>query len=164
MKHGAKQARRFLDVIPWQIALQKKQEKGVRSLNAVMDFFAEEAVVELVPPDDLSSGRPSRAGRLQTSSLEEIREVLLWCLRNNLTLEQSRDYRRRQEEYPDRRVVVTCWILATADDFEDPIKGRVEVVVRDGKVERLTFYPLSSKVVRELMANIDKPDRRRDAW
>jgi NTE family protein len=167
MKHGAKQARDFLDVIPLQIALEaawdkallKKQVKGVSKVDAVMDFFAKDPVIELVPPIHRSPGRPLRAGRLQTSSSEEVREVLLWCLRNNLTLEQSRDYRRRQIDHPNRRVVVTCWILATADHLEDPIKGRVEAVVEDGKVERLTFYPLSSKVTRELMAKIAKPDR-----
>jgi hypothetical protein len=168
MEHGKKQARQFLEVIPsqialeaaWDEALQKKQEKGVRNLDAVMDLFVEEPVVELVPPDDHSSGRPSRAERLQTSSSEEIREVLRWCLRNNLTLEQSRDYRCRKN-HPNRIVVITCWALAAADHLEDPIKGRVEVVVQDGKVKRLTFYPLSSKVTRELMAEIAKPDRRR---
>ena len=56
-------------------------------------------------------------------------------------------------------MVITCWILATADHLEDPIKGRVEVEVEDGRVKRLTFYPLSSKVARELMAEMAKPDR-----
>ena len=74
-------------------------------------------------------------------------------------IEQSRDYRHRQRDHPNRRVVVTCWILATANHLEDPIKGRVEAVVKDGKVERLTFYPLSSKVTRDLIAKIAQPDR-----
>jgi NTE family protein len=167
MKHGAKQARHFLDVIPsqialeaaWDEALRDKQKKGVENVDVVIDLFAKDSVIELVPPIHRSPGQPWRAQRLQTSSSEEIREALLWCLRNNLTLEQSRDYRHRQKDHPNRRVVLTCWILATADHLEDPIKGRVEAVVKDGKVERLTFYPLSSKVTRELMAKIAKPDR-----
>lgn len=73
-------------------------------------------------------------------------------MRNNLTLEQSRDYRRKNDQ------VITCWVLATADGFEDPIKGRAEVVVQDGKVERLAFYPLSSKMARELMKEMARPD------
>jgi NTE family protein len=167
MKHGAKQARHFLDVIPsqialeaaWDKALRDKQEQGVEYLDGVMDLFAKDSVIELVPPIHRSPGQPWRAQRLQTSSLEEIREALLWCLRNNLTLEQSRDYRRRRKDHTNRRVVVTCWILASADHLEDPIKGRVEAVVKDGKIERLFFYPLSSKVTRDLMANIARPDR-----
>jgi NTE family protein len=160
MKHGAKQARHFLDLIPsqiafeaaWDMALQEKNESGEENIDQMMTFFVEEPVITVVAPDDRSPGRPSAARRLQTSSSRNIREVLLWCLRNNLTLEQSRDYRRKNDQ------VITCWVLATADGLEDPIKGRAEVAVRDGKVDRLAFYPLSSKMARELMAEMDKLD------
>ena len=70
-------------------------------------------------------------------------------LRRERWLEQSRDYRVRQG-HPGEKVVVTCWALATADNFAGPIKGRAEVVVQKGKVERLTFYPLNLKAMDEL--------------
>jgi NTE family protein len=161
MEHGAKQTRHFLDVIPSQIAFEAAwdetlQEKGEENIDALMDFFVEEPVIEVVPPVDDPSGRPSRSERWQASNSGKVREVLEWCLRKNLTLEQSRDYRRRWKDQANHKMVTTCWVLATADGFEDPIKGRAEVVVQDGKVERLIFYPLSPRVARELMAEIAK--------
>ena len=154
MRHGAREARHFLDVIPsqvafetaWEKALRRKEEKGEVNIDAVMKFFIEEPVIEVVAPAHRSPEWPSDAERWRTSNSEEVREVLEWCLRNDLTLEQSRDYGRRQKDQ-----AFTCWVLATADGFEDPIKGRAEVMVRDKKVERLTFYPLSSRLARNLM-------------
>jgi NTE family protein len=168
IEHGAEQAQHFLKVVPsqiafegaWDEALREKEETGVENVDAVLDFFVEEPVIELVvPPDDRSSGRPSRAERWETNDPGKVREVLEWCLRHNLTLEQSRDYQRREDQ-PNHKVVITCWVLATADQPEDPIKGRAEVVVQDGKAQRFTFYPLSSKVARELMAEMARLDRR----
>jgi NTE family protein len=165
MEHGAKQAGRFLKVISsqnvfegaWDRTLQQKEDNNVENVDDVMDFFAEKFVVELITPSDATTGRTSREEGWATDDPQKVRALLQWCLANNLTLEQSRDYRVR-EGHLDRRVI-TCWVLATADHLGDPIKGRVEVVVWDGKVERLTFYPLSSKVARALMAQTREIDR-----
>ena len=55
--------------------------------------------------------------------------------------------------------VITCWILAAADDFEDLTKGRVEVVIQGSSTKRLTFYPLSSKVLDKLQRVAEEHDR-----
>jgi NTE family protein len=155
MEHGAEQADNFLQVISSQIAFEAAWDKALRNkenvenVDAVMDFFVARPVIELMPPWDPSSSQTSRDEGWKTDGPEKVRAVLDWCLAHNLTIEQSRDYRVREE--PPNRRVITCWILATADNLEDPIKGRAKVVVLNGKVEQLTFFPLSSKVTRDLM-------------
>ena len=166
MKHGARQAKHFLAVIPsqiafeaaWDKALCEKEETGEENVDAVLDFFVEEPVIELiVPPADLSNAVPSPpAERWETNNPGTVREVLKWCLRNNITLEQSRDYRGRND--PPNQRVFACWVLATGDHLRGPIKGQVEVVAREGKVKRFTFYPLSSRVARELMRQMKELD------
>jgi NTE family protein len=160
MEHGARQAERFLSVVPSQIALEEtwdntlrtQEEDNVENVDDVMDFFAERPVVQLITPWDATSGPSSRDQGWETDDPQDVRAVLLWCLANKLTLEQSRDYQVREGRLGRR--VITCWVLATADPLQDPIKGRAVVEVGGGKVERLTFYPLSSKVARELVAQI----------
>ena len=162
MEHGARQTRRFLNVVSSQLAfeetwdrtLRAKEAENVENVDAVMDFFAEKAVVELMAPWDASSERTSGDQGWETDDPQDVRAVLRWCLANRLTLEQSRDYRVREEGL-DRKVI-TCWVLAAADHLQDPIKGRAEVVVRGGKVKRLTIYPLSSRVARELISQIEE--------
>ena len=153
INHGEDQAGHFLQAIPSQITFEQTWERALRykdeeNIAAVMGFFAQEPVVELVPPAG-SSGEPASGEGWKTQDPDELRNVVRWLLRNNLTLEQSRDYRVRQDR-PGEKVVVACWALATADNFGGLIKGRAEVVVQKGKVERLTFYPLSLKAMDEL--------------
>ena len=152
MQHGDRQAGHFLQTIASQIAFEESWEEilrdKTRDLDAVMGFLSEEPTIELVAPADPSSGRPSRSDGWRAEGSEKVRAVLEWCRRHNITLEQSRDY-RIYEDGPDA-TVVTCWALATSDHFGDAIKGRAEIVVREAKVERFTFYPLSSRTLHKL--------------
>ena len=163
IKHGHHQAEHFLKAVPSQIAFEEAWEKALRDaegtekdVDGVMDFFGENPTIELVPPVDPSGEAPPMEG-WRTEGLGNVRKVLNWCLENNLTIEQSRDY-LVNEDQPGVKVV-TCWVLATADNFDTPIKGRARVVVRGSKVEHFAFYPLSSKVMEKLkkeMKNLDK--------
>ncbi|MDQ3966525.1 MAG: patatin-like phospholipase family protein [Actinomycetota bacterium] len=162
IKHGQEQAGHFLGAIPFQItlekawekALQDKDEKNVEDIvSEVMSLFAEKSAIELVPLADSPSGELPNNEGWKTEVPEKIRNVVEWCLRKNLTFEQTRDYWVR-EDHPAEKVV-TYWILATADHFESPIKGRAEVVVQEDRIKQLTFYPLSLKVMDELKEAVE---------
>jgi NTE family protein len=152
MQHGASQAGQFLKTIASQIAFEDSWEAilrdKTRDVDAVMGFFSEEPTIELVAPADSSGGRPSRSYGWKAEGSEKVRAVVEWCRRHNITLEQSRDY-RINDDGPDA-TVITCWALATSDHLGNAIKGRAEIVVREAKVERFTFYPLSSRAMRKL--------------
>jgi hypothetical protein len=90
----------------------------------------------------------------KVKGLGRVRQALEWGRKHNLTLEQSRDY-EVHEGRQDRKVL-TCWALATADHFGDPIKGMAEVVLSNGKVERFAFHPISSKVTHKLKDELEK--------
>ena len=160
MEHGSKQAKRFLEAIASQIHFEQEWEKNLqdkeRSLEALMAFFSDDPTVELVPPADASFPKPIGNDGWKVKGSEHVQEVLEWCRRHNFTLEQSRDY----EVHEDRqnRKVLTCWALATADNFGDPLKGRAEVVISEGKVKHFAFYPLSVKVMRKLEEELEKLD------
>jgi hypothetical protein len=160
MEHGSRQAGHFLQVIASQIAFEAVWEEILRDkerdLGAVMCFFSEEPTIELVPPADSFSGRPSRTGGWKAEGSKKIQALMEWCRRHNFTLEQSRDY-HIDEDSPGAKVV-TCWALATSDHFGGAIKGRAEVVVRERKVERFAFYPLSSQAMHKLRLELEKLD------
>jgi NTE family protein len=162
MKHGSRQAELFLTVVASQIAFEQEWEEILRdkerNLDAVLDSFSEEPTIELVPSADPSSGRPSRTHGWKAEGPEKVRAVLEWCRSHNFTLEQSRDY-HIDDDGPGAKVV-TCWALATAGHFGDAIKGRAEVAVREGKVERFAFYPLSSKAMHKLKQELEELDNK----
>ena len=81
--------------------------------------------------------------------------MLEWCLDSNFTIEQSRDY--LEEDPAGNEKVFSCWALATADGFmEPPIKGRVRVATRGGKVKRFSFHPLRMKVMEKLRERLEQ--------
>ena len=82
-----------------------------------------------------------------------LRSLLERCAERDLTVEQCRDYAVRPDG-PDGWAF-TCWVLATANGFCDPIKGRVAAVVLGGKVESVAFYPLSRELDREMRSRAD---------
>lgn len=150
MKDGVEQATNFLGIVSSQIAFEEVWEKALRDkkeknledvVNDVMSSFDEDLLIESVPPTGLT-------GDLSSTKGWKIRDTVNWFLERNLTVEQSRDYQVRGDSSGEK--VMTCWVLATADGFEDPIKGRFEVVVRDGQIARLAFYPLSLEVLDKL--------------
>lgn len=158
VRDGERQAKGFLEAVVPQIALEEawerllhsKDQKDVRythHLDAVMGFFTENPVIELVSPAD-PSGAPSSAEVWRGEGPEMLRSVLEWCADRDLAVEQSRDYQVRRDG-PDGRAF-TCWVLATARGFGDPIKGRVATVVRGEKIESLAFYPLSRELDHRL--------------
>lgn len=165
MGHGKDQAELFLKVIPaqiafeetWEKALRDKEERGEIDVAAVMDFFVEKPTIELVPPVDASSGLSQTEGRKAEEGAGKVRTVLEWCLESNFTIEQSRDY--CEVDAPDNERMFSCWVLATADGFDEPIKGRAKVVVQDGKVKRFSFYPLKLKVMEKLKEELDRLDK-----
>jgi NTE family protein len=160
MEHGSMQAKRFLEAISSQILFEQEWEESLqdkeRSLETVMAFFSDDPTIELVPPDDASLGRPLGNDGWSVKGSMQVREVLEWCRQHNFTLEQSRDYEVHEDD--QNRKVLTCWALATADNFEDPIKGRAEVTLSAGKVEHFAFYPLSSKLMHKLEEELEKLD------
>jgi NTE family protein len=160
MEHGSMQAKRFLEAISSQILFEQEWEESLqdkeRSLETVMAFFSDDPTIELVPPDDASLGRPLGNDGWRVKGSRQVREVLEWCRQHTFTLEQSRDYEVHEDD--QNRKVLTCWALATADYFGDPIKGRAEVTLSEGKVEHFALYPLSSKLMYKLEEELEKLD------
>jgi hypothetical protein len=160
MEHGSMQAKRFLEAISSQILFEQEWEESLqdkeRSLETVMAFFSDDPTIELVPPADASLGRLLGNDGWRVKGSRQVREVLEWCRQHNFTLEQSRDYEVHEDD--QNRKVLTCWALATADNFGDPIKGRAEVTLSEGKVEHFAFYPLSSKLMHKLEEELEKLD------
>ncbi|HSK99307.1 MAG TPA: patatin-like phospholipase family protein [Rubrobacteraceae bacterium] len=170
LRDGEEQATYFLEAIDAQISFEETWDRVLwgwqrrngkdpatqdpPDVDAAVGFFADEPVIELVPPVD-SAGGPGRTAGWKGEGSEWLRRVLEWCVRENVTLEQSRDYRAR-EIGPEK--VFTCWALLTADSFDGPIKIRVKAVVRAGKVERLMLYPLGSKTMRWLKQGLESLD------
>lgn len=170
LRDGERQATSFLEAIDAQLSFEAAWERvlwGWHSQNekdpavkdppdvdAAMGFFAETPGIEIVPPVDPAG--PSRTNGWKREGSEWLRRVLELCARENVTLEQSRDYRVREDGLGK---VFTCWALLTADSFDHPVKIRVEAVVEGGKVKRLILYPLSSKVMRELTERLEILDK-----
>ena len=160
MEHGSMQAKRFLEAISSQIHFEQKWEESLqdkeKSLKTVMAVFSDDPTIELVPPDNASLGRPLGNDGWRVKGSRQVQEVLEWCRQHNFTLEQSRDYEVHEDDH--NRKVLTCWALATADNLGDPIKGRAEVTLFEGKVEHFAFYPLSSKLMYKLEEELEKLD------
>lgn len=155
IRHGEERAAHFLEAIPFQLAFEAAWEKAARkrneeNTNAIMDLFAEDAVVEIVPPADPSARGLSHAARRSIEGLETIRTQVEWCLKKNFNLEQSRDY----HVHAGGRM--SCWVLFATDHFQEPVKGRIELVVREGRIRSFAFHLLSLEAVEELR-------RRREA-
>jgi hypothetical protein len=161
LKHGCEQAHLFQRLLlsqiafeeTWEKALRDKEERGVKDVAAVMDFFGQDSTIELLPPVDPVTGLAKTEG-WKTGDLGQVQKVLEWCLDCNFTIEQSRDY--LEEDSPDKGKVFSCWVLATADGFDEPIKGRVKVATQGGKVERFSFYPLRMKVMEKLRKKLEQ--------
>jgi NTE family protein len=145
MRHGEGQAEHFLKAIPFQLAFEAAWEdalKAVRehkdtkeAVEAVLGFFTDQARIELVPPSGSSAPRVVREGK------REIREWIERCLQDNFNLEQSRDYRVDGEG-------LSCWVLATADHLDGPVKGRIKATLDEGRIASCLFYPLSLNVLK----------------
>lgn len=143
MEHGGERAGHFLATLPFQNAFEAAWGRARRDdvhLDGVMDLFAEDAVVRLVPP----STRPESG---MTLSGDEIREALRWCLDGKANIEQSRDYGVSGE-------TKSLWMLVTADHFEGIVKGRAELALREEggreKISSFTFYPLTLETIEAL--------------
>jgi NTE family protein len=160
MEHGSERAKRFLGAISSQIDFEQEWEKSLqdqeRSLDTVMAFFSDELTIELISPTAPYSNEPYHTAGWKAEGSDKVEAVLEWCRRNNLALEQSRDYEVHEDG--QNRKVISCWALATADHFGGPIKGRVEVILKEGKVEHFVLYPLSSKVMRKLTEELENLD------
>ena len=143
MRHGEEQAGHFLKAIPFQLAFEaawegaikafREQEDKKEAVEAVMRFFADRARIEIVPP----SGSPARRELLEG---ERLRGWIERCLKDNFNLEQSRDYHVDEKDF-------SCWVLATADHLDAPVKGRIKATLYEGKIESCHFYPLSLNVL-----------------
>jgi NTE family protein len=160
MEHGSERAKRFLEAVCSQIDFEQEWEKSLqdqkRSLDTVMAFFSGDLTIELIPPAAPYANGPYHTDGWKAEGSDKVEAVLEWCRRNNLTLEQSRDYEIHQDG--QNRKVISCWALATADGFGGPIKGRVEVILNEGKVEHFALYPLSSKVMHKLTQELENLD------
>jgi NTE family protein len=124
----------------WEKAQRDRQQADIDIedvARGVMNLFAEEAKIKLVPPE----GSP--ASEQCYESDEDIRRWVQSCLERNFNLEQARYYRVDEEK-------ISWWMLVTADRFHLPIKGRIEVAIKEGKIESLAFYPLDMKLVEML--------------
>jgi hypothetical protein len=152
MEHGSKptlaRRRSVKKSLPRNAWPEKSLQDNERRLDTIMAFFCDYPTVELILPVDSSSNWPYHTDGWKAEGSDKVRAVLEWCWSNSLTLEQSRDYEVHEDG--QNRTAVSCWALATADHFGDPIKGRVEVILNEGKVEHFTLYPLSSKVMHKL--------------
>ena len=157
MEHGSERAKRFLGVISSQIDFEQEWEESLkdkeRSLDTVMAFFSDDPIIELITPTASTSNGPCHTDGWRAEGSDKLEAVLEWCRRNNLTLEQSRDYEVHEDG--QNRKVITCWVLATVDHFSDPIKARLEVILNEGKVEYLALYPLSSRVKHKLTEELE---------
>ena len=67
---------------------------------------------------------------------QQIRDLVKRGLKNNLSIEQARDHRLVAEE-------ANCWLLVSADHLRTPAKGWAEAVVREDRIEALSFRPLN---------------------
>ena len=127
MDHGEEQAVLFLEAVRKLSELDKAWED--KDVEAVMDLFTEEETIGfLLSPDSL-------AREVSYRGKQEIRDLVKRGLKNNLSVEQSRDHRLVGDQ-------VVCWLLITADHLRTLAKGRAEVVIREDKIEALTFRPL----------------------
>jgi NTE family protein len=130
MDHGQEQASHFLETMPFQLAFEAAWESALGALRsdqdtdmavkqeaveAVMEFFADLAEIEVVPPLD------SSARKLHCKGKEAIRGWVRWCLERNYNIEQTRDYRRAGKK-------TVWWMLATASHFATPSKGRIQII------------------------------------
>lgn len=137
MNHGEEQAALFLETVRKLSDLEKAWED--KDVEAVMDLFTEEATIGfLLSPD-------SSAKEVRYRGKQEIRDLVKRGLRNNLRIEQSRDHRLVAEE-------TNCWVLVTADHLRTPAKGRAEAVIREDRIEALTFRPLNDGATDGLRA------------
>ncbi len=127
MNHGQEQAGLFLEAVRKLSELDKAWED--KDMEAVMDLFTEDATIGfLLSPESL-------AKEVRYRGKQEIRDLVKRGLKNNLSVEQSRDHRLVGEQ-------VVCWLLITADHLRTLAKGRAEAVIREEKIEALTFRPL----------------------
>ena len=104
-----------------------------------MGLFAENATIGFALSPDLSAEEVRYRGK------QQIRDLVKRGLKNNLRIEQARDHRLVAEE-------ASCWLLVTADRLRTPAKGRAEAVVREDRIEALTFRPLNEEAMNGLQA------------
>jgi hypothetical protein len=123
----------------WEHALRaiRKNEDADQAVEVVMALFTSGAQVEVVPPTGSSARKICCEGK------DNIRRWVRWCLEKGFSIEQTRDHRVNGEE-------ITCWMLATADYFHNPIKGWARTTTQDKKIERFDFYPLSFEVTESI--------------
>jgi NTE family protein len=137
MKHGEEQATLFLESSRKLSVLERAWED--KDEEAVMGLFAEEATIGFA----LSPNSPGEEVRYRGK--QQIRGLVQRGLKNKLRIEQARDHRLVAEE-------ASCWLLVTADRLRTPAKGRAEAVVREGRIEALTFRPLNEGATNGLRA------------
>ncbi|MGF1472858.1 MAG: patatin-like phospholipase family protein [Rubrobacteraceae bacterium] len=144
IEHGEERAGRFLEIIPFQLRFETAWEESTRTGDerAVMDLFADDAVVRLIPPS-------APTGYRLEYTKERLRDAIKWCLERKFYLDRSRNYRVEGEE-------MAFWILAVSDHFRTPVKASVRALVKDEKIERLELYPLTLETVEELVKTIER--------
>jgi NTE family protein len=127
---------------------QKDQEvtdEQERILDEVMNLFANEAEIRLVPPEDRSASE-----RAPYECKEDIRGCVRWCLEGNFNLEQARYYRVTEEIEQLDETEIRWWMLVTTDCFDFPVKGWAKVAIKEGKIVSFAFYPLDMHTVEKL--------------
>ena len=137
MNHGEEQAALFLESSRKLSVLERVWED--KDVEAVMGLFAEDATIGFALSPDLSAEEVRYRGK------QQIRDLVKRGLKNNLRIEQARDHRLVAEE-------ASCWLLVTADRLRTPAKGRAEAVVREDRIEALTFRPLNEEAMNGLQA------------
>ena len=122
----------------WERALMLTEQRNIDdAVDSVMDLLGDGAKIKLVPPTD------SSASERCWDDEEKIRNKVRWCLRRNFSVEQTRYYRVEGDTF-------SWWMLATADHLHAPVKGRVELVTSQGKIQSFTFYPLDINTLEKV--------------
>jgi NTE family protein len=128
MDHGEEQATLFLETSRKLSALERAWEG--KDVEVVMGLFAEDATIGFFLSPD------SPAEEVRYRGKQQIRDLVKRGLKNNLSIEQARDHRLVAEE-------ANCWLLVSADHLRTPAKGWAEAVVREDRIEALSFRPLN---------------------
>jgi hypothetical protein len=136
---------------------EKDTEDQAKVLDDVVNLFADEATIRLVPPDEGSSA----SEQPPYESKEAIRRCVRWCLEGNFNLEQARYYRVPEKSNRVAEKEVRWWMLVTTDRFGFPVKGLAKMIIEKGKIKYFAFYPVDMNTVEELEERSREEDRER---
>jgi hypothetical protein len=156
-RDGPEEAESFLEALGAVSPFEKAWEKALRDkqsntdieniIDDVMDLFADQAQIKLVPPEGSSASEQCYVGKEEGE--KSMREAVRRCLKGNFNLEQARYYRVDGKETSCKEI--SWWMLASTGRFDFPVKGLAKVKLSDdGKIECFVFYPVAMKTVEEL--------------